>query len=216
VLRSIIPELRRGGMESDLPFGPLPVATAHLCVDMQNVFLERTDWHVPWMKVILPAVVELCSRAPRQTVFTRFRPPAEPRSMPGAWQRYYRRWPQFTVDAMASGLLDLVPPLRALCPPATTVDKATYSAFGSRRLVRWLQTRRTECLIITGVETDVCVLASILSAIDRGYRVIVPLDAVCSSTDEGHDSLVEQYRRRFGQQLETTSVETILRQWPAQ
>ena len=189
--------------------------TAVICIDMQNVFLEETAWHVPWMKVILPAVIELSSRRAAQTIFTRFRPPDDPGRMPGAWQRYYRRWPQFTVDRANSSLLELVPPLAALCPPAETIDKATYSAFAWRPLLQRLQARRTECVIITGVETDVCVLASILGAIDCGYRVVVPLDAVCSSTDRGHDSLVEQYRNRFSQQLETTDTQTILELWAA-
>lgn len=197
-------------MASELAFGPLPDNTVHLCVDMQNVFFEPTEWHVPWMKVILPAIVDLAAYRPQHTVFTRFRPPADPDAMPGSWQRYYRRWPQFTVEAAATPLLELVPALAAFCPPAAVVDKATYSAFGSRELVRELQARRVDSIIVTGVETDICVLATILAAIDRGYRVVVPLDAVGSSTDQGHDSLVEQYRRRFSQQLETTDVKTLL------
>ena len=144
-------------MTADLPFGPLPAGTVHLCIDMQNVFLEQTEWHVPWMKVILPAVVELASRHAAETIFTRFHPPADPDAVPGAWQRYYRRWPQYTVDAAGSPLLNLVPALAALAPPALVVDKAGYSAFAGRQLGRRLRARRIECLVITGVETDVCV-----------------------------------------------------------
>lgn len=132
--------------------------------------------------------------------------------MPGTWQRYYARWPQYTVEA-ASTLLELVSPLADLVPPATVVDKPTYSAFASRPLKRTLVERGATCLVITGVETDVCVLATVLGAIDRGYRVIMPLDAVCSSTDEGHDSLIGQYQRRFSQQLETTTIESVLALW---
>jgi nicotinamidase-related amidase len=181
---------------------------------MQNVFFEKTEWYVAWMSIILPAVVALASHRTKDTVFTRFRPQVDARCGVGAWRRYYERWPQYTVDATESGLLDLVAPLAELSPPAMTFDKCVYSAFGSRHLLKWLESRRIECLIVTGVETDVCVLATILGAIDRGYRVIVPLDAVCSSTDSGHDSLVEQYRSRFSQQLETSDVETILGCWP--
>ena len=200
-------------MARALAFGPLPRATVHLCIDMQNVFHEPTEWHVPWMKVILPAVVELASRRSADTIFTRFRPPPTPDAMPGFWQRYYARWPQYTVEAASSGLLELVPSLAALVPPATVIDKATYSAFASRAVRQAVQSRGVECLVITGVETDVCVLATILGAIDKGYRVVVPLDAVCSSTDQGHDSLVAQYQRRFSQQLETSDVDSVLVHW---
>lgn len=200
-------------MTDGLPFGPLPEGTAHLCIDMQNVFLEATEWHVPWMKIILPAVLALSALKPDRTIFTRFRLPIDADALPGGWRRYMRRWPQYTVDAATSGLLDLVPALAALSPPALTIDKPVYSAFASRQLRQWLRAHAIECLIITGVETDVCVLASVLAAIDHGYRVIVPVDAVCSSTDQGHDSLVTQYRKRFSQQLEATDVGTLLKVW---
>jgi nicotinamidase-related amidase len=57
------------------------------------------------------------------------------------------------------------------------------------------------------------VLATIISAIDAGYRVVVPVDGVCSSTDTGHDSLIVQYQRRFSQQLEVTNLPTLLHCW---
>ena len=51
-------------------------------------------------------------------------------------------------------------------------------------------------MIVTGSETDVCVLATVLGAVDLGYRVIVVRDAVCSSSDEGHDALMTLYHQR--------------------
>jgi nicotinamidase-related amidase len=38
-----------------LPFGPLTARTAHLCLDMQNLFAEKTPWHTPWMRRVAPA-----------------------------------------------------------------------------------------------------------------------------------------------------------------
>ena len=70
-----------------------------------------------------------------------------------------------------------------------------------------------DALIVSGSETDVCVLATVLDAVDRGYRVIVARDAVCSSSDEGHDMLMRLYHTRFTEQIETADVETILSRW---
>jgi nicotinamidase-related amidase len=42
-----------------LRFGPLGPKTAHLCIDMQNLFAEDTPWHTPWMNRVLPIVVEI-------------------------------------------------------------------------------------------------------------------------------------------------------------
>jgi nicotinamidase-related amidase len=46
-------------MASELRFGPLGPRAVHLCVDMQTLFAERTDWHVPWLERVLPAVARL-------------------------------------------------------------------------------------------------------------------------------------------------------------
>ena len=68
-------------------------------------------------------------------------------------------------------------------------------------------------MIVTGSETDVCVLATVLDAVDLGYRVILVRDAVCSSSDEGHDALLAVYHRRYSEQIETADAHDILREW---
>ena len=76
-----------------------------------------------------------------------------------------------------------------------------------------LKAENADTLLITGSETDVCVLASVLGAVDCGYRVIVVRDAVCSSSDESHDALLELYHRRFSIQIEVAEAEEIIRSW---
>ena len=110
--------------------------------------------------------------------------------MPGMWQRYYTRWRVATRERLELQLLDLMPSLAALCPPSTVIDKTRYSAFAEPRLLENLRRREADALIVSGSETDVCVLATVLDAVDIGYRVIVVRDAICSSSDEGHDMLM--------------------------
>jgi nicotinamidase-related amidase len=74
--------------------------------------------------------------------------------------------------------------------PAIISDKTRYSAFAEPVLLAHLRERDAGELIVSGSETDVCVLATVLDAVDLGYRVIVVRDAVCSSSDEGHDMLM--------------------------
>jgi nicotinamidase-related amidase len=66
---------------------------------------------------------------------------------------------------------------------------------------------------ISGSETDVCVLATLLSAVDLACRVIVVRDAMCSSSDEGHDMLMRLYHTRFSEQIETADAEAVLSRW---
>ena len=56
-----------------------------------------------------------------------------------------------------------------------------------------------------------CVLSTILGAVDHGFRVIVVRDGICSSSDEGHEALLRVQRFTF--QIETTDAETMLSRW---
>ena len=192
---------------------PLTPRTVHLCVDMQRIFSAEGIWATPWMDRVLPVVAELAGRYPERTVFTRFITPNRPDDMPGMWQRYYTRWKEATREHLDPALLELLPPLAKLCPPATVINKTRYSAFAEPELLSHLQAREADGLIVTGSETDVCVLATVLGAVDLGYRVILVRDAVCSSSDEGHDALMQIYHRRYTEQIEVADASTIMARW---
>ena len=76
-----------------------------------------------------------------------------------------------------------------------------------------LQQAGVDTILITGAETDVCVLAAVLGAVDLGYRVVVVTDAVCSSADGPHDNLLALYSDRFSQQVETADSQEVLSSW---
>jgi nicotinamidase-related amidase len=196
-----------------LRFGPLGQRTMHLCIDMQNLFAQDTPWHTPWMNRVLPLVLRIVERHPEDAIFTRFIPPREADELPGSWRRFYRRWVDLTLDRIDPQLLELVPPLKHLAPPAAVVDKRLYSPFSEAEIPNLLRERRADTLVITGAETDVCVLAAVMDAVDRGYRVVLASDAVCSSSDQTHDALMTLYRNRFSEQIETAETDEILAAW---
>jgi nicotinamidase-related amidase len=192
---------------------PLSPAAVHLCVDMQNMFAPGGPWATPWMERVAPVVIALAERFAARTVFTRFITPERPDDMPGTWQRYYCKWRETTREHIDPALLELLPGLKRLVPPATIIDKTRYSAFAGSPLRQRLAQLQADSLIVTGSETDVCVLATVLHAVDLGLRVVVVTDAVCSSSDQGHEAVLRVYRGRFSEQIETASAETILSQW---
>jgi nicotinamidase-related amidase len=198
---------------SSLPRGPLTDSAVHLCVDMQQMFAEQTAWYVPWMKRVLPSIVRIARTFPARTTFTRFIPPVRAEKARGAWRRYYRRWDEFTGERLPPKLLGLLPELLELVPPAQVVDKHFYSPFAESRLHQTLQNRGIDSIVISGGETDVCVLAAVLNAVDLGYRVVGASDALCSVSDEAHDNLLQLFSNRFQQQIEVASSETILEAW---
>ena len=186
----------------------------HLCVDMQRLFAELTDWHTPWMTQILPAVRRITEEHVNRTIFTRFIPAERPGEGHGLWKKYYERWPTMTVEQLGPEMLELVPDLAAFVPPAFVIDKHVYSPWLGDGLQQQLKALEAETLIVTGGETDLCVLATVLGAVDYGYRVIVVTDALCSSSDTTHDSILRLYSTRFGQQVETATTEELLLVWP--
>jgi nicotinamidase-related amidase len=196
-----------------LRYGRLTDHTIHLCIDMQAMFAEATPWHTPWMPRVIPVIRAIAEKHAQNTVFTRFITPPRPEDMPGAWRRYYEKWRDFTTDRLDARLLELVAPLKDLAPPAIVIDKKFYSAFSSPLLRPALEIRAIDSLVITGAETDVCVLATVMDAMDLGYRVILPTDALCSGSDTTHDALMRLYRSRYGQQIETCTAEAVLDSW---
>ena len=191
-----------------------PIANAvHLCIDMQNIFASGGIWPTPWMERVLPGIVRMVEHNPARTVFTRFITPIAADDRPGRWRRYFTRWDCATRSRLPAGALELVGPLARFTPPAVLIDKPGYSAFFESSLASFLAEKQIGTLIFTGSETDVCVLASVLDAVDRGFRVIVVEDGLCSSSDEGHDALMTLYRTRFTEQIELASLAETCSLW---
>jgi len=85
---------------------------------------------------------------------------------------------------------------------------------GSRAtLAPWLTSHGIDTLIVSGGETDVSVLATVMSAIDLGYRIVLATDALCSASDRTHDALMTLYRERFSRQFTTAMTVQILEAW---
>ena len=193
---------------------PLNERTAHLCLDMQNIFAPGGLWATPWMPKVLPVIVEIAAHHAARTIFTRFITPPDPSDARGMWQDYYVHWADALRPNLPDGALDLVPELARHVPPARVVDKMHYSGFLGSGLTAAISALTADTLVITGAETDVCVLATVLDAVDIGYRVVVVRDATCSSSDEGHDALMKVFHGRYTHQIETASAQEVLSSWP--
>lgn len=161
----------------------------------------------------MPLGLALVEHAPARTVFTRFIPPQSKKTACGVWKAYYEKWECVTRERLDPHMLELASPLVRFVPPAGVIDRQTYCVFGNGRLQTFLEEHRVDTLIFSGGETDVCVLASVLAAVDRGYRVILAEDALCSSADESHDAVLDLFTKRFDLQIEVASTEAILALW---
>ena len=180
---------------------------------MQRLFAEPGDWFTPTLARITPAVVRLVAHEPARTLFTRFVTPRQAEQASGRWVDYYRRWPRVLLTEAGSAMLDLIQPLRGFAPPAAVADKSTYSVFNDGPAAGLLARADTDTLVFSGVETDICVLGSVLDAVDRGYRVVIASDAVTSSDLASHEATLVRICRRFDVQIELATTEEVLAAW---
>lgn len=197
-------------VQEGLTHGPLGEGTVHLCIDMQRMFDQGSPWAVEWLRRVLPQIIQVVERYPTRTIFTRFITPETLEEAPGTWRRYYEKWPQMLRQNIDPDWERLLPELELHLSTARIFDKPVYSPWMDGRLHRMLQEDGVDTLVMTGGETDVCLLAAVMGAVDLGYRVIIVSDALCSSTDETHDATMEVYANRFGQQIEMVQTEQLM------
>lgn len=195
---------------STLRDDPIGRRAVHVCVDMQRMYLEETPWALSWMPRVLPNIVKLCETCADNTYFTRFIPAHRAGDGVGTWKRYYRRWDMMTIEQMGPQLVNLAPDLQKFIPPAEVVDKPVYSPWLGSDLRARLEARGCDTVLVTGGETDMCVLSTVLGAADYGYRTIVVEDAVCSASDQSHDAMIDLFSNRYGQHIETANTAEIV------
>jgi nicotinamidase-related amidase len=93
--------------------------------------------------------------------------------------------PSLVTTQYAKGLGDTVPDLASMLPDSPSIDKLTFSCFGSDvfcSLLKRLPGQRTTVLLC-GMETHICVMQTALGALREGYLVHVASDAVSSRTE---------------------------------
>ena len=192
------------------PISPLAV---HLCLDMQNMIGPGGPWAARWAESVMPALVSLIEHAPQRTLFTRFIPPLDVPEAEGAWRDFYEKWAGLTRSHVEPRLLELMPPLPVFVPPAVVFDKSRFSAFSAPGLGEWIGKLQADTIILSGAESEMCVLATALAGLDLGYRVVIARDAICSASDPCHDAVQRVFAERFTAQIRSLDVAEIRALW---
>ncbi len=93
--------------------------------------------------------------------------------------------PTLLTTQYAKGLGSTVPDIASMLPDTQPIDKLMFSCFGSDvfcSLLKRLPGQRTT-LLLSGMETHICVMQTGLGALREGYLVHVASDAVSSRTE---------------------------------
>ena len=89
---------------------------------------------------------------------------------------------------------------------AETVEKTGFSAFAEPLFRTKLVATPKKTLIVAGIEAHICVLQTVLDALDDGFDVICVADAVSSRKAENRELALENMRRAGAQVLPVESV----------
>jgi nicotinamidase-related amidase len=93
--------------------------------------------------------------------------------------------PALATTQYTKGLGPIVPEIASLLPADDHIDKLEFSCFGSDRFcssLRGLPGQRNT-LLVCGMETHICVMQTVMAALDSGYIVHVAADAVGSRAE---------------------------------
>lgn len=157
-----------------------------LVVDMQHVYMKGSEFETDgWEEISrnVRKIVESCREASVPVVFIRmwYRPDGSD-ALP-SFPRDKRGRPSYAVagDKETEILEDLGPQKGEV-----VISKQRFSAFFQTNLDLTLQGLKVDHLIITGVSTDVCVLATVYDAYFRGYGISVVKDACGTETRAAH------------------------------
>ena len=152
-----------------------------VAVDMQNVFVDGAgEWGVTGYPAADATIDKLRAGFPGTVVLTRFVPDSDE---PGSWRSYYDRWPMMRLPR-SNVAWDLTLDVN---PDDVVISVPTFSKWGPQ-LEEIVALDAT--LVLCGVATDCCVIATALAAVDSGRKVLLVHDACAGVSPEIHDKAV--------------------------
>jgi nicotinamidase-related amidase len=84
--------------------------------------------------------------------------------------------------------------------------KRSYGAFDGTGLDEQLKALGVDAVVLTGQHTHICVRHSAYGAMIRGYKVVVPTDAVCTRGDVNEPEALAYMKDVYGATLTTTAA----------
>jgi maleamate amidohydrolase len=127
---------------------------------------------------------------------------------------------------VAAAFIAKVPALRTLAPgtPWPAVDariaplpgepvlaKLFASAFFGTPLAAMLAAHGTDTVVVCGASTSGCVRATAVDALQHGYRVVVPREAVADRAGGPHDAALLDIDAKYGDVVGTDEAVALLR-----
>ena len=106
--------------------------------------------------------------------------------------------PIVVAEQYPQGLGQTVPELREAMGRIKPIEKMTFSTFGCGEFASALEETERNQLLICGIESHVCVIQTVMDALERDYEVFVSMDAVTSRTQLNWEAGVRRVRSLGG------------------
>ncbi len=103
-------------------------------------------------------------------------------------------FPALVTEQYPKGLGPTIEEIRGALPAYKPLEKITFDCCGDAAFVDEVGATKRRKIILTGMETHVCVLQTCLSLLHKGYTVHVVQDAVCSRTRENYHTGLQMMR----------------------
>lgn len=92
--------------------------------------------------------------------------------------------PVMVTEQYSKGLGPTVPEVREALPSYRPVEKITFDCCSQPAFLAELKAHKKKSVILTGMETHICVLQTCIGLLKAGIMVHVVQDAICSRTTE--------------------------------
>src|SRR5205823_14696254 len=100
-------------------------------------------------------------------------------------------------------------------PDEPVLKKLFASAFFGTTLATFLAAEGCDSLIVTGASTSGCIRATVVDAIQHGYRVVVPREAVGDRNPAAHEANLYDIDAKYGDVMSVEEVLEVLAGVPA-
>jgi len=102
--------------------------------------------------------------------------------------------PVIVSEHYPKGLGPTIPELRVLVKDAPVIEKICFSCLNDEPVRKVIEATGKKNIIVTGIETHVCVLQTVLDLITAGFNPIVAVDAVLSRNASDRIAAIEAMR----------------------
>lgn len=115
--------------------------------------------------------------------------------------------PVIVSEQYPKGLGSTIAEVREYLNPENVFEKVTFSAIENEDILNKIKSYNPKNIVLTGIETHICVYQTALALLAEGYNVYVVKNAVSSRSKKDYRTALE-LMRDFGARL--TCVETVL------